>query len=139
MGNDLQNKKTKPLFKVVAAVLTALGLFIVVTAGQMAPPVFALGFLASACGWGFLLYTYNKELPDGLPPIVRIAGAFLLAIYFLGMLAEALTGFAIDGYTYHTIPDVDIPWINTAIALLFFGIAGTGVLLREKLGDWFYE
>jgi hypothetical protein len=137
MGNE--PTKTKPLFKQIAAAVTLLGGFTFISAVQMSPVIFALAFLSMVGGMAFLLYTMNKDLPDGLPINVRIPGALIIVFLFIAGLSETLTGFAIKGYEYHTVPDVGVPWIEWAVVAVFLIVVGVGVLYRKQIGAWFYE
>lgn len=138
---ETKNTTTKPVFKIVAAVLLVLGLFIAFSAGRMYPPVFALATLSALGGWGFLLYTMNKDLPNGLPQTVRIVGLFLLGFAVIAGFNETLLGFAVPDYVYWTIPEVEqvSNWVGIVMALIVVLIIGGGVFFRNQLGEWFYD
>lgn len=137
----METKKTKNTFKVIAAILLAVSLTVVLSAGVMAPIIYALASVSALSSFSFLLYTLNKDIPAGLPQIVRIIGLLLLVFGAIVFINEALLGFGVDGYVYWTMPDFGATplWVNLAIGAVTVAVIGGGVLFRNKLGEWFYE
>lgn len=136
----MENKKQKKtISKVIAAALCMLGLLVAFSAKQMNPVIFALAALSALAGWGYLLFSLNKDLSNGLPQMGRIAGLFLLAFGVIVAVSEVLAGFAYPGYTYWTIPPEMPKWVGAVATSVAVAIIGVGILFREKLGKWFYE